>query len=151
MQVKKLQRQLKEEVDLHVALADAVTQDATLILKSSMKLPHKVWACITLTNKFHMFPCASSISYPSQLMNPMTMLLQPSILQAQELLINIASLETTVSKLEKELNDLYYQLCHERNERLLAENNQGCLPSTSSDEHQSLSTCTCTWEEVSTI
>ncbi|XP_066382108.1 uncharacterized protein [Miscanthus floridulus] len=106
-EVKKLQRQLEEEVDLHVALADAVTQNAAPLLKSSMNLPHK----------------------------------------AQELLINIASLETTVSKLEKELNDLYYQLCHERNERLLAENNQGCLPSTSSDEHQSLSTCTCTWEE----
>ncbi|PWZ20692.1 hypothetical protein Zm00014a_012884 [Zea mays] len=106
-EVKKLQRQLEEEVDLHVALADAVTQNVAPILKSSMKLPHK----------------------------------------AQELLINIASLEITVSNLEKKLNDLYYQLCHERNERLLAENNQGCLPSTSSDEHQSLSTCTCTWEE----
>ena len=91
------------------------------------------------------------MSYPSQLTHPVTTLLQPFVLQAQELLINIASLETTVSKLEKELNDLYYHLCHERNERLLAENNQGCLPSTSSDEHQSLSTCTFTWEEVSII
>ncbi|PVH65612.1 hypothetical protein PAHAL_1G037800 [Panicum hallii] len=106
-EVKKLQRQLEEEVDLHVALADAVTKNAAPVLKSSVKLPHK----------------------------------------AQELLISIASLESTVSKLEKELNDLYYQLCHERNERLLAENNKGCLPSTSSDDHQSLSTCTCTWEE----
>jgi len=84
-------------------------------------------------------------------MHSVTTLVEPFVLQAQELLINIASLETTVSKLEKELNDLYYQLCHERNERLLAENNQGCLPSTSSDEHQSLSTCTFTWEEVSII
>ena len=41
-QVKKLQRQLEEEVDLHVALADAVTQNAALVLKSSVKLPHKV-------------------------------------------------------------------------------------------------------------
>jgi len=106
-EVKKLQRQLEEEVDLHVALADAVTQNAAPVLKSSVKLPRK----------------------------------------AQELLINIASLESTVAKLEKELDDLYYQLCHERNERLLAENNKGCLPSTSSDDHQSLSTCTCTWEE----
>ncbi|KAK3152161.1 hypothetical protein QOZ80_2BG0155230 [Eleusine coracana subsp. coracana] len=106
-EVKKLQRQLEEEIDLHVALAEAVTQNATSILKSSVKLPHK----------------------------------------AQELLTNIASLESTVSKLEKELNDLYYQLCHERNERLLAENNPGCIPSTSPDAHQSLSTCTCTWEE----
>ncbi|KAL6629852.1 hypothetical protein ACP70R_029617 [Stipagrostis hirtigluma subsp. patula] len=106
-EVKKLQRQLEEEIDLHVALADAVTQNAAPVLKSSVKIPHK----------------------------------------AQELLDNIASLENTVSKLEKELNDLYYQLCHERNERLLAENNPGCLPSTSPDDHQSLSTCTCTWEE----
>ncbi|RLN08137.1 uncharacterized protein C2845_PM11G14640 [Panicum miliaceum] len=106
-EVKKLQRQLEEEVDLHVALADAVTQNAAPVLESSVKLPHK----------------------------------------AQELLISITSLESTVSKLEKELNDLYYQLCHERNERLLAENSKGCLPSTSSDDYQSLSTCTCTWEE----
>lgn len=98
-----------------------------------------------------MFPCAYSMSCPRQLTHPVTQHLQPFVLQAQELLINIASLETTVSKLEKELNDLYYQLCQERNERLLAENNQGCLPSTSSDEHQSMSTCTCTWEEVSII
>jgi hypothetical protein len=42
VQVKKLQRQLEEEIDLHVALADAVTQSAVPILKSSKKLPHKV-------------------------------------------------------------------------------------------------------------
>lgn len=84
-------------------------------------------------------------------MHSVTALVEHFVLQAQELLINIASLESTVSELEKELNDLYYQLCHERNERLLAENNQGCLPSKSSDDHQSLSTCTCTWEEVSII
>jgi hypothetical protein len=41
-QVKKLQWQLEEEIDLHVALAEAVTQNATSMLKSSMKLPHKV-------------------------------------------------------------------------------------------------------------
>jgi len=64
--------------------------------------------------------------------------------------VNIASLEGAVSNLEKELNDLYYQLCHERNERLLAENNPGGLPSASSDD-RSLSTCTCTWEEVSFV
>uniref|UniRef100_A0A0D9VCB8 DUF547 domain-containing protein n=1 Tax=Leersia perrieri TaxID=77586 RepID=A0A0D9VCB8_9ORYZ len=104
-EVKKLQRQLEKEVDLHVALADAVTQNAAPLLKSSVKLPNK----------------------------------------AQELLINIASLESAVSKLEKDLNELYYQLCHERNERLLAESKPGCLPSTSPDH--SLSTCTCTWEE----
>ncbi|KAG8069781.1 hypothetical protein GUJ93_ZPchr0006g42211 [Zizania palustris] len=105
-EVKKLQRQLEEEIDLHVALSDAVTQNDAPVLKSSMKLPYK----------------------------------------AQELLINIASLESSVWNLEKDLNELYYQLCHERNGRLLAESKSGCLPSTSSGD-QSLSTCTCTWEE----
>uniref|UniRef100_A0A0E0N9Z7 Ternary complex factor MIP1 leucine-zipper domain-containing protein n=1 Tax=Oryza rufipogon TaxID=4529 RepID=A0A0E0N9Z7_ORYRU len=104
-EVKKLQRQLEEEIDLHVALADAVMQNAGPVLNSSVKIPYK----------------------------------------AQELLTNIASLESAVSKLEKDLNELYYQLCHERNERLLAESKPGCLPSTSPDH--SLSTCTCTWEE----
>jgi hypothetical protein len=41
-QVKKLQRQLEEEIDLHVVFGEAVTQNATSMLKSSMKLPHKV-------------------------------------------------------------------------------------------------------------
>uniref|UniRef100_M8BEF3 DUF547 domain-containing protein n=1 Tax=Aegilops tauschii TaxID=37682 RepID=M8BEF3_AEGTA len=106
-EVKKLQRQLEKEIELHVALADAVTQNAPPpALNSSAKIPP----------------------------------------ETQELLVNIASLEGAVSNLEKELNDLYYQLCHERNERLLAENNPGGLPSASSDD-RSLSTCTCTWEE----
>ena len=106
-EVKKLQRQLEKEIELHVALADAVTQNAPPpALNSSAKIPP----------------------------------------ETQELLVNIASLEGAVSNLEKELNDLYYQLCHERNERLLAENNPGGLPSASSDD-RSLSTCMCTWEE----
>ena len=42
LQVKKLQRQLQEEIDLHLALADAITYNAALILKSSIKLPDKV-------------------------------------------------------------------------------------------------------------
>lgn len=105
-EVKKLQRQLEEEIELHVALADAVTQNAAPALNSSVRIPQ----------------------------------------ETHELLISIASLESAVSNLEKELNDLYYQLCHERNERLLAENNPGCLPSASLDD-RSLSTCTCTWEE----
>ncbi|KAG8058134.1 hypothetical protein GUJ93_ZPchr0002g22984 [Zizania palustris] len=105
-EVKKLQRQLEEEIDLHVALADAVAQNAAPALKSYEKLPCK----------------------------------------AKELLINIASLESAVSNLEKDSNELYYQLCHERNERLLAESKPGCLPCTSPDD-QPLSTCTCTWEE----
>ncbi|PNT65905.1 hypothetical protein BRADI_3g04170v3 [Brachypodium distachyon] len=105
-EVKKLQRQLEEEIELHIALAEAVTQNIAPVLKSSAKIPP----------------------------------------QTHELLINIASLESAVLELEKELNDMYYQLCHERNERLLAENNPGCLPPASSDD-RSLSTCTCTWEE----
>ncbi|XP_008644977.1 uncharacterized protein [Zea mays] len=40
-EVKKLQRQLQEEIDLHLALADAITYNAALILKSSIKLPDK--------------------------------------------------------------------------------------------------------------
>ncbi|PWZ21605.1 hypothetical protein Zm00014a_040109 [Zea mays] len=40
--VKKLQRQLQEEIDLHLALADAITYNAALILKSSIKLPDKM-------------------------------------------------------------------------------------------------------------
>lgn len=42
VQVKKLQRQLEEEIDLHVALADAVTQNAGPVLNSSVKIPYKV-------------------------------------------------------------------------------------------------------------
>ncbi|XP_034591079.2 uncharacterized protein [Setaria viridis] len=93
VQVKKLQRQLQEEVDLHLALADAITYNAALILKSSIKLPDK----------------------------------------AHELLISIASLEIAITKLEEDLNHLHYQLCHARNERLLAENNPGCLLPSPSD------------------
>lgn len=41
--------------------------------------------------------------------------------QAQELLSNIALLETTVAKLEQEMVSLHFQLSQERNERRLAE------------------------------
>ncbi|KAL9412599.1 hypothetical protein AB3S75_041276 [Citrus x aurantiifolia] len=41
--------------------------------------------------------------------------------EAQELLSNIALLETTVSKLEQEMVSLHFQLSQERNERRLAE------------------------------
>ncbi|CAN6200682.1 unnamed protein product [Urochloa humidicola] len=105
-EVKKLQRQLQEEIDLHLALADAITYNAALILKSSIKLPDK----------------------------------------AHELLISIASLEIAITKLEEDLNHLHYQLCHARNERLLAENNPGCLLPTSSD-CQPTTACDCTGEE----
>ncbi|XP_062229657.1 uncharacterized protein LOC133927281 isoform X2 [Phragmites australis] len=105
-EVKKLQRQLQEELDLHLALADAVTHNAALILKSSQKLPDK----------------------------------------AHELIISIASLEIAVSKLEKDLNHLQYQLCSVRNERLHAENNPGCLLPTSSDCQPS-TPCNCLGEK----
>jgi hypothetical protein len=42
MQVKKLQRQLQDEIDLHMALADAITHNAAVILHSSIKVPDKV-------------------------------------------------------------------------------------------------------------
>lgn len=41
-QVRNLQRQLQEEIDMHLALTDAIAHDAELILKSSTKLPNKV-------------------------------------------------------------------------------------------------------------
>jgi hypothetical protein len=42
VQVKKLQRQLEEEIELHVALADAVTQNSAPAFQSSSKIPHEV-------------------------------------------------------------------------------------------------------------
>jgi len=104
-EVKKLQRQLQEEIDLHLALADAITYNAALILKSSIKLPDK----------------------------------------AHELLISVASLEIAITKLEEDLNHLHYQLCHARNERLLAENNPGCL--LPSSDCQPSTACDSTGEE----
>ncbi|CAL5049867.1 unnamed protein product [Urochloa decumbens] len=109
-EVTKLQRQLQEEIDLHLALADAITYNAALILKSSIKLPDK----------------------------------------AHELLISIASLEVAITKLEEDLNHLHYQLCHARNERLLAENNPGSLLPTSS-VCQPSTACDCMGEHVSML
>jgi len=43
------------------------------------------------------------------------------IVQAQELLSNIVTLETAVTKLEQEMMSLNFQLSQERNERRLAE------------------------------
>uniref|UniRef100_A0ACD5UHS0 Uncharacterized protein n=1 Tax=Avena sativa TaxID=4498 RepID=A0ACD5UHS0_AVESA len=104
-EVRNLQRQLQEEIDMHLALTDAIAHNAELILKSSTKLPSK----------------------------------------AQELIISISCLEITVSKLEKDLDDLRYQLCHVRNQRLLVENNPECVLSTSP-------TSKCTWDEhISTL
>lgn len=41
-QVQKLQQQLQEEIDLHVALANAVAHNAGPLLNSPSKLPDKV-------------------------------------------------------------------------------------------------------------
>ncbi|TVU08635.1 hypothetical protein EJB05_42046 [Eragrostis curvula] len=103
-EVRKLQRQLQDEIDLHLALADAITHNAALILESSTKLPIK----------------------------------------AQELIISIATLEIAVSKLEKDLNRLHYELCYVRNERLISESNPGCLLSS---DCQPSTTYICTGEE----
>uniref|UniRef100_A0ACD5ZFS9 Uncharacterized protein n=1 Tax=Avena sativa TaxID=4498 RepID=A0ACD5ZFS9_AVESA len=100
MEVRNLQRQLQEEIDMHLALTDAFAHNAQLLLKSSTKLPSK----------------------------------------AQELIISISCLEITVSKLEKDLDDLRYQLSHVRNQRVLVENNPECVLSTSP-------TSKCTWDE----
>lgn len=40
-EVRNLQRQLQEEIDMHLALTDAIAHNAELILKSSTKLPKK--------------------------------------------------------------------------------------------------------------
>jgi hypothetical protein len=69
-------------------------------------------------------------------------------LKAHELLISIASLEIAITKLEEDLNRLHYQLCHTRNERLLSENNPGCLLPTPSDCQPSTA-CDFTEEGVS--
>ncbi|KAJ3696205.1 hypothetical protein LUZ60_001582 [Juncus effusus] len=105
-EVKKLQRQLQEEIDLHLALANAVAHDSIPSLKSPAKIPYKT----------------------------------------QELLVTIASLETSVSKLEKELDSLQYRLCHERNERLLAESHIGGFTRSVSSAPTS-SASRSTWEE----
>uniref|UniRef100_A0A0D9WTJ5 DUF547 domain-containing protein n=1 Tax=Leersia perrieri TaxID=77586 RepID=A0A0D9WTJ5_9ORYZ len=121
-EVKKLQRQLEEEIDLQLALTDAITNNATMILEPSTKLPNK----------------------------------------AQELIISIASLENTVSKLEKDLNDLCYQLCRLRTDTLLAESNSRCLETLAKENdsrcllstllpYQPSSNCECTGEEASTL
>ncbi|KAF8083266.1 hypothetical protein N665_0786s0011 [Sinapis alba] len=78
--VKKLQLQLQEEVELHTFLESLMEKDPWE-LSSSCSVPHP----------------------------------------AQELLSNIATLETAVTKLEQEMMSLNFQLSQERNERRLAE------------------------------
>ena len=51
------------------------------------------------------------------------------VVQAQELLSNIATLENSVSRLEEEIVSLHLQLIQERNERRLAEYRLKQLPS----------------------
>uniref|UniRef100_A0A1J3D2J2 DUF547 domain-containing protein n=1 Tax=Noccaea caerulescens TaxID=107243 RepID=A0A1J3D2J2_NOCCA len=78
--VKSLQLQLQEEIELHTFLESVLEKDP-------WELSH-----------------SSSVPHP-----------------AQELLSNIATLETTVTKLEQEMMSLNFQLSQERNERRLAE------------------------------
>jgi hypothetical protein len=55
LQVRNLQRQLQEEIDMHLALTDAIAHNAELILKSSTKLPNKVCThqCTYICNLLH--------------------------------------------------------------------------------------------------
>ncbi|CAH8381526.1 unnamed protein product [Eruca vesicaria subsp. sativa] len=78
--VKRLQLQLQEEVELHTFLESLMEKDPWE-LSSSCSVPH----------------------------------------HAQELVSNIATLETAVTKLEQEMMSLNFQLSQERNERRLAE------------------------------
>jgi hypothetical protein len=52
-QVRNLQRQLQEEIDMHLALTDAIAHNAELILKSSTKLPNKVHTSHTFWPRVH--------------------------------------------------------------------------------------------------
>ncbi|THU52774.1 hypothetical protein C4D60_Mb10t07480 [Musa balbisiana] len=103
-EVQRLQQQLQEEIDVHVALAYAVAHSAVPFLNSPSSLPDK----------------------------------------ARELLHDIATLETTVSKLEEELASLQLQHCQERTECHLAENHLEYFPSFSPESPTSSS---CLWEE----
>jgi hypothetical protein len=78
--VKRLQLQLQQEIDLHTFLESVMEKDP--------------W----------------ELSYSSSVPHP-----------AQELLSNIVTLETAVTKLEQEMMSLNFQLSQERNERRLAE------------------------------
>ncbi|KAL4335234.1 hypothetical protein GQ457_07G045470 [Hibiscus cannabinus] len=104
-EVKKLQQQLQEETELHLALASAVEHSGSPASNSPRKLPDKVDVPL------HGFSCVFMFFSES-----------PNFgFQAQELLDSIAVLEITVSKLEQEFVSLQYQLTQERNERRLAE------------------------------
>ncbi|XP_009381775.3 uncharacterized protein LOC103969861 isoform X1 [Musa acuminata AAA Group] len=104
-EVQRLQQQLQEEIDVHVALAYAVAHNAVPFLSSPSSLPDR----------------------------------------ARELLHDIGTLETTVSKLEEELASLQLQHCQERTERHLAENHLEYFPSFSPESPTSSS---CLWEEL---
>lgn len=121
LQVKQLQKQLQEEIDLRLALASAVEHsDSTS--NSTCQLPDKVNISL-----FGICFCALYSSFLRLFHR----------LQAQELLDSIAVLEITVSKLEQDMKALQYQLSQERNERRLAEY---CLRHLSSPT-SSLSNC----------
>ncbi|KAJ6837604.1 uncharacterized protein M6B38_119735 [Iris pallida] len=98
-EVRILQKQLQEEIDLHVALANAIGPKSEPLLLSPSKIPYK----------------------------------------AQDLLANIAALEITVTKLEKELDALHFRFSHERNERLLAETHLTRAPALALEPPSSIS------------
>ncbi|CAN7001742.1 hypothetical protein IGI04_020558 [Brassica rapa subsp. trilocularis] len=79
--VKRLQLQLQEEIELHTFLESIMEKDPWELSSSSCSVPH----------------------------------------HAQELLSNISTLESAVTKLEQEMMSLNFQLSQERNERRLAE------------------------------
>ncbi|KAE8687588.1 putative Glucan endo-1,3-beta-glucosidase precursor [Hibiscus syriacus] len=111
-EVKKLQQQLQEETDLHLALASAAKHCGSPSTSSPGKLPNKV--SVPVWDFFPIF---------------MLFVRSPKFgFQAQELLDSIAVLEITVSKLEQEFVSLQYQLSQERNERRLSEYHLKHLP-----------------------
>ncbi|CAH8384866.1 unnamed protein product [Eruca vesicaria subsp. sativa] len=105
--VKRLQLQLQEEIELHTFLESVMEKDPWELSSSSCSVPH----------------------------------------HAQELVSDIATLETAVTKLEQEMMSLNFQLSQERNERRLAEYNlaHSATPPTSSSSlrHQSAEASPC--------
>lgn len=103
IQVKRLQQQLQEEINLRLALTSAVEHSSSPFMDSPCQLPDKVNPFLPTLMFFRGFR------------------LNVKILQAQELLDSLAILEITVSKLEQESVSLRYLLRQEKNERRLTE------------------------------
>lgn len=108
IQVKRLQQQLQEEINLRLALTSAVEHSSSPFMDSPCELPDKV-------NPF------SSIYFLELFLAFEFLINRYRNLQAQELLDSLAILEITVSKLEQESVSLRYLLRQEKNERRLTE------------------------------